>query len=126
VPPRRHDPKRNPHCDRDNQCGKCELDRHREPLDDDVADRTREADGLSEIPAEDIAEVDPQLDIDRLVQTVDFVEPFTRLGGGPLTEQRRTWVARHKADQEEDNEQHPDQHGYGDEEASEDVADHFR
>ena len=109
----------------DTQGGDGELEGHRKPLDDDLADRPGEADRLSEVTADHVAEIDAELDDDRLVEAVGLVESLACLRRRPLAEDGGARLAGEQPDQQEHEEQDPDQDGYRDQDATEDVSDHF-
>jgi len=94
----------------DGQRRQTELDRCREAFGQDDRHRPAEANRLAEVAPHHVAQVDPELDIDRLIQPVGFVESLAGLGGGFLPEDGFAGLTGDETRQQEDHYQDPHQH----------------
>ena len=86
-----------------------QLDRRREPLDEDVRDGPRELDRLAEVAAGELAEVEAELDGDRLVEAVALDEVGADRVGRLLAEDRPARVAGDDPGEDEDEEDDPEE-----------------
>ena len=116
--------RRDPNHYRNQQRRHTELDRRRQPLDEHEGYRPLIADRVSKVPPQDIAKEDPQLDKDRLVETVASDEPRTGYGIGMLTQQCRTRIPRHDARQGKGEQQNTEQYWDGRQQSADDGLDH--
>ncbi len=109
----RQHPERYRRCNREHEREPGELDRDREPIDQQVADRLVAPEVESEVAAQDVAEPVQVLDVDRVVETEVLPHCGHELGRRVQPEYGEHGVARDEPDDQEDEHRHAEQHRHG-------------
>ena len=101
-----------------------QLDGRGQALDEDLRHRPAVADGFAEVAAEQLPDVEDELDVDGLVEAVALVEGVADGIGGALAERRQAGVAGQQSGDDEDDGDDADQRGDAEEHPPDDVLGH--
>ena len=120
------------HAERDAEAGAEEergerqLERRRQPLEDVPGDRAPGLDAGAEVSLDDLPQVDPELDDQRLVEPVLGADLDDLLGRGILAGQGGRGIVGHDADQDERQHEEPEQDGQDEQDPPQEESQHDR
>ena len=122
--PAREAPKRDPEADGEEEGEQGQLDGARKPRQEVGCDRGPGDDARAEVTAEQLAEIEEVLLVQRLVEAEGLPDSGNRLGGRVLAEDGPRRVARQEVDEREQDDRQPEQDRDGRDESPDDVLQH--